>query len=39
MVKNNEKQDGELNHLSVFVLSSTWKNGKLREDFEISESE
>ena len=26
MVKNNEKQGGELNHLPVFVLSSTWKN-------------
>ena len=26
MVKNNEKQEGELNHFPVFVLSSTWKN-------------
>ena len=24
---NGEKWEGELNHLSVFVLSSAWKNG------------
>ena len=26
MVKNDEKRDGEFNHLPVFVLSSAWKN-------------